>query len=48
MSTRMTSDGVVGTRPSITSPVKPSSEIQSPSLNTLVPDSVFTVMVRAW
>ena len=36
MSTRMTSDGVVSTRPLITSPAKPSIEIQSPSLTTTV------------
>ena len=48
MSTRMTSDGVVSTRPLITSPAKPSIEIQSPSLTTTVPFAVSTVIVRAW
>ena len=48
MRTRMTSDGVVSTRPWITSPAKPSIEIQSPSLMVTSPLAVVTFMTRAW
>ena len=44
----MTSDGVVSTRPLITSPAKPSIEIQSPSLTTTSPFEVVTRITRAW
>ena len=48
MSTRMTSDGVVSMRPWMTSPAKPSIEIQSPSLIVTSPLAVVTVILRAW
>ena len=44
----MTSDGVVSTRQLITSPAKPSIEIQSTYLTTTSPFAVGTVIVRLW